>query len=91
MNETFKIENIDIEKIIPNIYQPRIKFEESKIKELSKSIEKFGIIQPLILRKNGEKYEIIDGERRYKAAKELKLETVPARILNVNEKIAAEL
>ena len=91
MDDTIKIENIKIDKIIPNIYQPRIKFDENKINELANSIEKFGIIQPLILRKNGEKYEIIDGERRYKAAKKLKLETIPARVLDVNEKTAAEI
>ena len=56
MNEEKRIEYIPIEKIIPNIYQPRIKFDNESIDDLSKSIKSHGIIQPLILRKIGEKY-----------------------------------
>ena len=91
MNEERRIENIPIEKIIPNIYQPRIKFDNDSIEELSKSIKVHGIIQPLILRKIGEKYEIVDGERRYKAAKKAELKTLPSIVLEISEEEAAEL
>lgn len=91
MNENRIIENIPIEKIIPNIYQPRIMFDDKSIEELSKSIKNHGIIQPLILRKIGEKYEIIDGERRYKAAKKINIKRLPSIILDLEDKEAAEL
>ena len=91
MNEERRIENIPIDKIIPNIYQPRIKFDNKSIEDLSNSIKNHGIIQPLILRKIGEKYEIIDGERRYKAAKKIGLEKLPSIILDIEDKEAAEL
>ena len=91
MNEERRIENIPIEKIIPNIYQPRINFNENKLNELSKAIKEYGIIQPIILRKVGETYEIIDGERRFRAANKIGIKTVPAIVLDIDEKQAAEL
>jgi len=91
MSDERKIENIPIYKIIPNIYQPRLKFDEDSILELAKTIESRGIIQPLILRKVENSYEIIDGERRYKAAKKANLKSVPAIVLEIDDKEAAEL
>ena len=91
MNEERRIENIPIDKIIPNIYQPRIKFDDKSITDLANSIKLHGIIQPLIVRKLGEGYEIIDGERRYKAAKKIGLLTIPSIVLNIDDKTSAEL
>ena len=91
MNETIKVLNIPIEQINPNIYQPRIKFDNKTLENLSKSIQNYGIIQPLTLRKVGTEYEIIDGERRFKVAEKLGLKTVPAIVLEISEKEAAEL
>jgi len=72
---------IPIEKIIPNPYQPRKEFFQESLKELSASIESYGIIQPISVRKIGkEKYELVAGERRLKAAKLANLLTVPAII-----------
>ncbi|NBG89218.1 ParB/RepB/Spo0J family partition protein [Isachenkonia alkalipeptolytica] len=72
---------IPIEKIIPNPYQPRKEFFQESLKELSASIESYGVIQPISVRKIGkEKYELVAGERRLKAAKLANLETVPAII-----------
>lgn len=72
---------IPIEKIIPNPYQPRKEFFQESLKELSASIESYGIIQPISVRKIGkEKYELVAGERRLKAAKLANLQTVPAII-----------
>ena len=58
-----------------------IRFDDKSLNELSNSIKRYGIIQPLVLRHLEDKYEIVDGERRYKAAKRIGLETVPAIVL----------
>ena len=90
MNENKQIEEVLLTDIIPNIYQPRLNFDENSLKQLTDSVDEYGIIQPLILRKKGSKYEIIDGERRYKSARKLGLDKVPAIILNLNDKQVAE-
>ncbi len=74
--ETF----IDIDSVEPNKDQPRESFNEESIKELSDSIKQYGIIQPLILQKNDDIYNIIAGERRWRAAKIAGLKEVPAII-----------
>ena len=60
MNTEEKIIQVPIEDIIPNRFQPRLAFDEEGLKELSESIKQHGIIQPLVLRRLGDKYEIID-------------------------------
>lgn len=72
------IEKIAIEKLVANPYQPRKKFDEQAIEELAQSIKEHGIIQPLVVRKKGLKYEIVVGERRYRAAKLAELKELPA-------------
>ena len=67
----------DIEKIIPNPEQPRKRFNEVALEELSQSIKEFGIIQPIVVNKKDNGYEIIAGERRYRAAKMAGLKSVP--------------
>ncbi|WP_350343670.1 nucleoid occlusion protein [Proteinivorax tanatarense] len=62
-----KIHNIDMSEISTNPFQPRKDFDDEKIDELAQSIRTYGLIQPIILRKSGEKYEIIAGERRFRA------------------------
>ena len=61
--------NINIDDIVPNRDQPRKNFDEEGITELALSIKENGLIQPIVVRKNGELYELIVGERRYKAVK----------------------
>ena len=90
MNIESGILQIPIEDIIPNRFQPRLNFDEKSLQELADSIKEHGIIQPLVLRKLGDKYEIIAGERRYKAAQMAGLTTVPAVINNVDDNEAAE-
>ena len=90
MNLESGILQIPIEDIIPNRFQPRLNFDEKALQELADSIKEHGIIQPLVLRKLGDKYEIIAGERRYKAAQMAGLTTVPAVINNVDDNEAAE-
>lgn len=92
MNNTEeKILQIPIEEILPNRFQPRLAFEDNALKDLAASIKQHGIIQPLVLRRIGEKYEIIAGERRYKAAKMAGLLTVPAIISNMDDNQSAEV
>jgi ParB family chromosome partitioning protein len=71
---------IHINDIEPNKLQPRKKFDEDSLQELADSIKQFGVIQPLILQKNGRLYEIIAGERRWRAARIAGLKEVPAII-----------
>jgi ParB family transcriptional regulator, chromosome partitioning protein len=82
---------VNIDDIIPNRFQPRIAFDDQGIKELAASIKEHGIIQPLVLRKLGKKYEIIAGERRYKAATLAGLTSVPAVISNIDDNKSAEI
>ncbi len=83
--------DIYIEDIIPNRFQPRLIFDEKEIRELAESIKNHGFIQPLVLRKIQDKYEIIAGERRYKAANLLGLNKVPAIIMDVDDNESAEV
>jgi ParB family chromosome partitioning protein len=82
---------VNLDDIIPNRFQPRISFDDQGLKELSASIKEHGIIQPLVLRKLGKKYEIIAGERRYKAATLAGLTVVPAVISNIDDNKSAEI
>lgn len=91
MNNKSQILSVPIEDIIPNRFQPRLSFDDSSLQELANSIKEHGIIQPLVLRKLGEKYEIIAGERRYKAAKIAGLTQVPAIITEMNDQQSAEV
>ena len=91
MNLESGVLQVHVEDIIPNRFQPRLNFDEQGLKELADSIREHGIIQPLVLRKLGEKYEIIAGERRYKAAQLVGLTTVPAVIANIDDNKSAEV
>ena len=82
---------ISVDKIVPNRFQPRLAFSEKDLNDLADSIKEHGIIQPLVLRSIGDKYEIIAGERRYKAARMLGLKSVPAIVKNVDNMKSAEL
>lgn len=75
-----------LDDIIPNRFQPREVFNEQALKELSESIKAHGVIQPIIVRKIGDKYEIIAGERRYKASALAGLTKIPAIIRNLDDK-----
>ena len=90
-NSIVKIVELNINEIIPNRFQPRRQFDEDEIMELSDSIKRYGVIQPLVVRPTGDKYEIIAGERRYKASVLAGLETVPVIIKNLTDKDSAEI
>lgn len=72
------IRYLDINNIKPNQNQPRTDFDKEKITELAESIKEHGIIQPLVVRQMGDVYELVAGERRWRAAREAGLETVPS-------------
>ena len=91
MDEAKEVRQIPIEDIIPNRFQPRINFDEKSLEELSNSIKQHGIIQPLVLRPLGDKFEIIAGERRYKAATLAGLSTVPAIVTEMDDGTSAEV
>ena len=73
-----ELKELDITSITPMEGQPRQSFSQDTIKELAESIDKNGLLQPIVVRKNGDKYEIIAGERRYRAFKMLKKDKIPA-------------
>lgn len=82
---------VRLSDIIPNRFQPRLTFDEEALNELANSIKEHGIIQPLILRDLGSKYEIIAGERRYKAATLAGITEVPAIVGSMDDQTSAEL
>ena len=86
-----QLQYINVDDIIPNRFQPRKKFEETDLNELAESIKQHGIIQPLVLRRLGNKFEIIAGERRYKAANIVGLKQVPSIVMDLDDRTSAEI
>jgi ParB family chromosome partitioning protein len=82
-NKAMEYFQCDIELIRPNRYQPRLRFSKTELNELSRSIKKQGVIQPLLVRRDGSDYELIAGERRLKAAKIVGLSHVPVIVKTV--------
>jgi len=76
---------LPINNIVPNKNQPRKNFDKQQLNSLIESIKEKGIIQPISVRKNNGRFEIIAGERRFRAAKAIKLTTIPAYILKIND------
>lgn len=89
LEKEIKILNLD--DILPNRFQPRIKFNEKAILELAESIKKHGVIQPIVVRPLSDKYEIIAGERRYKASLLAGKTTIPAIITSLDDRNSAEI
>ncbi len=85
------VQEVKIKELRPNPYQPRKIFQQEAIDELKQSILEHGILQPIIVRKSIKGYEIVVGERRYRAAQAAKLETVPVVIRELNEQQMMEL
>ncbi len=82
---------IDVDLIDPNPYQPRTHFGEEALGELARSIQSSGIIQPLVLRRNGSRFQLIAGERRWRAAQRAGLQRVPAILRDIPEEQALEI
>ena len=86
-----KVVELNLNDVLPNRFQPRITFSEESIQALAESIKIHGVIQPIVVRNIGDKYEIIAGERRYKASVLAGKQTIPAIITDLNEKDSAEV
>lgn len=82
---------LSVYDIDPNLNQPRKNFDDERLDELSQSIKTYGIVQPIIVQRNGERYIIIAGERRYRAARLAGLETVPAVVKEYSKQAFMEV
>ncbi|OXM84526.1 nucleoid occlusion protein [Paenibacillus rigui] len=86
-----EIKNISIRDIIPSPYQPRTIFDDERIDELCQTIKTHGVIQPIVVRMRENAFELIAGERRWRAVKKLGLDTIPAIIRDFNDSQAASI
>ena len=82
---------VPIDKIVPNPNQPRVDFSEERLQELLESINKDGLLQPIIIRPEGSGYQIVAGERRWQACKKLGYKTIAAKIVVVDDVVAQEI
>jgi len=85
------VREIEVSRIRPNPNQPRIQFDEAGIEELAQSIAERGVLQPILLRPAGDGFQIIAGERRWRAAQRAQLHTMPAIIREIDEATTAEI
>ncbi|WP_018923282.1 ParB/RepB/Spo0J family partition protein [Salsuginibacillus kocurii] len=85
------VQDIPVKELRPNPYQPRKTFPKEAINELKSSVKTHGILQPIIVRKSIKGYEIVVGERRFRAAQELKLEKVPAVVKDLTDEKMMEI
>src|SRR5690606_16869133 len=91
VSESEKINQISISQLRTNPYQPRKIFDEAALQELSESIKEHGILQPIVVRKVGNQFELVVGERRFRAAKLAKMKEVPAIVKDLNDQQMMEL
>ena len=84
-------DEIDITQIIANPFQPRQEFDDEALQELCDSIQALGVLQPLLVRKDGDIYQLIAGERRFRASQRAGLKTVPVRVLDIDDQQALEM
>ncbi|WP_109147114.1 ParB/RepB/Spo0J family partition protein [Campylobacter concisus] len=91
LNDSEIVEEINIDEILPNPYQPRTHFDEEALKELSASIKRHGLIQPIIVIKKDDGYMLIAGERRYRATKMLGVSKIKAIIADIKSQNLREL
>src|SRR5437016_5741707 len=84
-------QQIDIDQIDPSPFQPRTRFREEALEELARSIKASGIIQPLVVRPVGSRFQLIAGERRWRAAQRAGLDRVPAISRQVSDELALEM
>ncbi|MFD1176586.1 nucleoid occlusion protein [Paenibacillus puldeungensis] len=86
-----EVKQIPVGEIVGSPYQPRTIFDDEKIDELCQTIKTHGVIQPIVVRYRNDKYEIIAGERRWRAVKKLGLESIPAILRDFNDSQAASI
>lgn len=86
-----EVRYVETAKLVPNRLQPRSDFNKEQLDQLVESIKEKGVLQPILVRRSADKYEIIAGERRFRAAQHVKLEKVPVVVRNVDDKEALVL
>lgn len=86
-----EVQQLAIKDIVPNRFQPRTLFDEDRIAELAQTIRTHGVIQPIVVRVRDDKYEIIAGERRWRAVTSLQWETIPAIVKEFNDSQTASI
>ena len=86
-----KSSEILLSQIRANQYQPRTSFDQKKLEELAESIQKHGVIQPVLVRKDGKGFELVAGERRFRAAKLAKLKKIPVVVSNISDVQSLEI
>lgn len=86
-----EIKQVPVDEVVSSPYQPRTVFDEEKIEELCQTIRTHGVIQPIVVRMRGGRYEIIAGERRWRAVRKLGLPTVPAIVREFNDSQTASI
>jgi len=91
MHSATSIIDIPVNKIVTNPYQPRTTFDQDALDELSESIKTLGLIQPITVRQIGGQYQIISGERRYRATKLAGISTIPAYIIKTDDQGLIEM
>ncbi|MGE5173547.1 MAG: ParB/RepB/Spo0J family partition protein [Betaproteobacteria bacterium] len=89
--KAFGITEIELDKIVPNEYQPRKIFDDAKLKELASSIREQGVIQPVLVHKTGSGYQLIAGERRWRASRLAGLKTIPALVKEATKREFLEM
>jgi ParB family transcriptional regulator, chromosome partitioning protein len=82
---------VEVGRIRPNPAQPRVRFDEESIAQLAESISERGVLQPILLRPDGANYQLIAGERRWRAAQRARLHTIPAIVRDIDDSAAAEI
>ena len=85
------VREIDLAKIKPSPTQPRVHFDEEALDELAESIRQRGVLQPILLRAEGDGYVIVAGERRWRAAQRARIHTIPAIVREIDDSTQAEL
>jgi ParB family chromosome partitioning protein len=85
------IEQIPVDNILPNPHQPRQRFSADELEDLARSIQTKGVLQPVLVRRKGSQFELVTGERRWRAARQVGLTAIPAMIKDVSEPEMLEL
>jgi len=85
------MDEIEVSRIVANPWQPRTHFDEERLEELAASIKEIGVIQPITVRKNGDSYQLIAGERRFRASKKIGLERIPAYVRTADDETMLEM
>jgi ParB family chromosome partitioning protein len=83
--ETERVKDLDVERIDPNPHQPRAAFDDAHLRELAESIKRHGVLQPVVVRRAGDRYELVLGERRLRAAKMCGKTAIPAIVRDVDD------